>query len=75
MLTLWSQVILSERRGHTQPRVLYLRSRGSPAVRPFSTVETLGRPIDSVLRLRGIQEDLTASQSILLACIQQGGEM
>ena len=48
----------------TRPRALYLRSRGSPAVRPFSIVETLGRPIDSVLRLRGVKEDLRAEQSV-----------
>ena len=61
-------VILSGEEGDTptttQSSALYLRSRGSPAVRPFSIVETLGRPIDSVLRLRGVKEDLRAEQSV-----------
>ena len=63
-------VILSGEEGDTptttQSSALYLRSRSSAAVRSFSIVKTLGRPIDSVLRLRGIQEDLAAPQSIVL---------
>ena len=63
-------VILSGEEGDTPPTTqssaLYLRSSSSAAVRSFSIVETLGRPIDSILRLRGIQEDLTASQLVYI---------
>ena len=55
----------------TQSSALYLGSSSSAAVGSFSIVETLGRPIDSILGLRGIQEDLTASHSIVLLIVGQ----
>ena len=57
----------------TQSSALYLRSSSSAAVRSLSIVETLGRPIDSVLGLGGIKEDLPASQSKLTQL--EAGEM